>query len=305
MNKDNTYKPLLVIITGPTASGKTALSVRIAEKLNCKIISADSRQFYKGMSIGTAAPTQEELNKVKHYFIGHLNIDDKYNVSKYETDVDELLKEIFSTDKIVMLTGGSGLYIDAVCNGIDDIPSPPPALRKSLHYRYQKKGLEDLRLQLKLLDPEYYNNVDIKNPGRIIRALEVCLTSGKTYTSFRKHKLKKNNYRILKIGIETDRKILHTRINNRVDNMIKEGLVDEVKSLTKWRHCNALNTVGYKEIFSFLDGNISLVDAIEKIKTNTRRYARRQITWFNKDKDIKWFSLDEEDKIMEIIMKSL
>lgn len=293
--------PLLVIITGPTASGKTSLSVDIASKLNCKIISADSRQFYKGMEIGTAAPTKKELNQVKHFFVGHLNIDEQYDVSKFETDVNLLLKEIFFNEDITILTGGSGLYIDAVCNGIDDIPSPSPILRKTLQERFKDNGIEELRLQLKLLDPEYYNIVDLKNPNRIIRALEVCITSGRTFTSFRKKEPKKLPYRILKVGIETDRETLHNRINNRVDKMLEDGLIAEVKSLIKWRHYNALNTVGYKEIFSYLDGNMSLEEATEKIKTNTRRYARRQITWFKKDKDILWFRPEEFDKIFDVI----
>jgi tRNA dimethylallyltransferase len=304
MDSKQKYMPLLVVITGPTASGKTTLSVEIASKLNCKIISSDSRQFYKGMKIGSAAPNDEELQRVEHFFIGHLNVNDYYNVSKYEKDVNILLEKLFVENNIALLTGGSGLYIDAVCNGIDDIPDTPPQLRQSLQQQYKENGLENMRAQLQILDPEYYKIVDLNNHNRIMRALEVCISSGKPYSSFRVKAFKKKAYRILKIGIETDREVLYQRINNRVDKMIKDGLIEEVESLLPWRNCNALNTLGYKEIISYLDGKMNLPDAIEKIKVNTRRYARRQITWFKKDKEINWLNYDYE-KIFKLIQDNI
>ncbi len=298
---NNKQKPLLVVILGPTASGKTKLSINIAQHFNCKIINADSRQLYKELQIGSAAPTKEELKLAKHYFVGNLSINENYNVFKYEQDVNNLLNKIFTNENIAILTGGSGLYINAVCYGIDELPDPSPALRKSLQTKYKKEGIESIKTDLKLLDPDYYNKVDLNNPNRIIRAIEVCITSGQQYSKLRLNKIKERPYRILKIGIETERKELHSRINERVEKMISEGLVNEVKSLLPWRNYNALNTVGYKEIFMYLDGKISLNEAIEKIKTNTRRYARRQITWFKKDKDIHWFKIEEETKIIDLI----
>ncbi|HRS54612.1 MAG TPA: tRNA (adenosine(37)-N6)-dimethylallyltransferase MiaA, partial [Bacteroidales bacterium] len=282
-------------------SGKTKLSINIAQHFNCKIINADSRQLYKELQIGSAAPTKEELKLAKHYFVGNLSINENYNVFKYEQDVNNLLNKIFTNENIAILTGGSGLYINAVCYGIDELPDPSPALRKSLQTKYKKEGIESIKTDLKLLDPDYYNKVDLNNPNRIIRAIEVCITSGQQYSKLRLNKIKERPYRILKIGIETERKELHSRINERVEKMISEGLVNEVKSLLPWRNYNALNTVGYKEIFMYLDGKISLNEAIEKIKTNTRRYARRQITWFKKDKDIHWFKIEEETKIIDLI----
>ena len=286
----NAAENTLIVIVGPTASGKTGLAIELAQRLNTEIISADSRQFYKEIPIGTAAPTKEQLREVKHHFIGNLSITDNYNVSQFEADVLQLLEKKWKEHHQMIMVGGSGLYVNAVCKGIDELPDPDETLRATLNSLYKQNGIEALQQKLKKIDPEYYEVVDIHNPKRLLRAIEVCLQTGNTYTSLRKNKPKSRNFRILKIGLEIDRGLLNERINRRADEMIKNGWLDEAKSVYSFKHLNALNTVGYKEMFAFFDAKLALEEAIEKIKTNTRRFAKRQMTWFKKDRDIKWFN---------------
>ena len=298
-------KNKLLVILGPTAIGKTKLAIDIAKTFDAEIISADSRQFYKELKIGVAAPTDEELKVVKHHFVGNLSINEYYNVSKFENEVLEFLNGYFQNKRYAVMASGSGLYIDAVCKGIDELPDPDDNLRRQLKKTLKNNGLESLLKQLEQLDPEYYKIVDLNNPNRIMRALEVCLKTGKTYTSLRNNKPKKRDFEIIKIGLNRPREELFEIIENRVDKMIEQGLPDEVKGLWKYKNLNALNTVGYKEIFDYFDGNCTLDQAIEKIKTNTRRYAKRQLTWFKKDKSIHWFHPDEKEKIVEFVKNSL
>jgi tRNA dimethylallyltransferase len=294
-------KSRLLVIAGPTAVGKTSLAIDIAKTLSTEIISADSRQFYKELNIGVAAPTKEQLAEVKHHFVHHLSIVDYYNVSRFEHEVLQLLNQLFKKREYVIMTGGSGLYIDAVCKGIDVLPDPDPELREKLKTILKTEGLEPLKNQLKELDPDYYEKVDLQNPNRILRALEVCIITGEPYSKLRKNKLRKRDFEILKIGLDRPRKELFAIIENRVEEMIRSGLVDEVKSLDENRHLNALNTVGYKEIFEYLDGNWTLDHAIEKIKTNSRRYAKRQLTWFKRDQEYAWFHPEDKNKILDFI----
>ncbi|MCD4731347.1 MAG: tRNA (adenosine(37)-N6)-dimethylallyltransferase MiaA [Bacteroidales bacterium] len=294
-------KNKLIVIAGPTAIGKTTKAIQLAQWLDSEIISADSRQFYKELKIGVATPSIKELEAVKHHFVGHLSIAEYYNVSRYEQDVLRLLETYFKEHQYGILVGGSGLYIDAVCKGIDELPDPDNYLRERLKDTYNKKGLEHLKNQLQELDPEYYKIVDLNNPNRILRALEVCIATGKTYTSLRQNEAKPREFEIIKIGLDRPREELFNIIEQRVDRMIEMGLVDEVQSLQHYKNLNALNTVGYKEIFNYLDGIWTLDLTIEKIKTHTRRYAKRQLTWFKKDQDITWFHPDEMDKIIKHI----
>ncbi|MEI7597449.1 MAG: tRNA (adenosine(37)-N6)-dimethylallyltransferase MiaA [Bacteroidota bacterium] len=291
----------LVSIVGPTAVGKTDLSINIAKQLNTEIVSADSRQFYKELEIGTAPPTPEQLNIVKHHFIGHLSIEDTMDIYSYEKQCIELLNELFLLNKPIVFTGGSGLYIDAVLNGLDELPDASPEVREELFNTHKNEGIEALRLMLNKLDPDFYKEVDLANPNRMIRALEVCITTGKPFSSFRNHEKKTRNFTSIKIGLNRDREELYNRINLRVDLMIEAGLIDEAKKFYPKRHLNSLKTVGYRELFDFFDNNCSLDFAIEKIKINSRRYAKRQLTWFNRDKEIKWFHPDEEATIIEYI----
>ena len=277
--------------------GKTDVAIQIAQKWKTEIISADSRQFYKEMSIGTARPDDLQLKQVTHHFIGQLSIHDYYNVSTYEKEVLKLLKELFEKNNVVVMAGGSGLYIDSVCQGIDDFPDPKPELRKYLKGVFQDEGIGKLQEMLFKLDPEYYAAVDIQNPNRLLRALEVCYTTGKTFSEQRLNYAKKRDFEIVRIGLNLPRPELFYRIGSRVDQMMEKGLLREVEGLLPFRHLNALNTVGYKEIFEFLDSRISLHRAIENIKTNTRRYAKRQLTWFNRTDEYKWF---EPSQINEI-----
>lgn len=290
----------LLLIAGPTAVGKTSVAIDVARHFGCEIISADSRQFYSELKIGTATPTAEQQNSVKHHFVGNLSLTDNYNVSRFENEVLALLSELFAKNKFVVMVGGSGLYIKAVCDGIDDLPDVDDELRNSLHQQLEKEGIASIRAQLQKLDPAYYSKVDLANPNRIIRALEVCLATGKPYSAMRKQSRAQRNFRIIKIGLNLPRKELHERINQRVEAMMKEGLLDEARSFYPQRELNALNTVGYKELFDHFDGKYSLEDAIEKIKTNTRRYARRQITWFKKEADIFWCQPDAAEVIGQI-----
>lgn len=296
----NNGKTLIVLI-GPTGVGKTDLSIRIAEKYNSPIISADSRQLYSELKIGTAAPSEEYLKKIKHYFVGTLKLTDYYSAAQYESDVMELLDALFKNHDTILLTGGSMMYIDAICKGIDDIPTVDSETRRMMMEKYENEGLERLCSELKLLDPKYYSIVDLKNPKRVIHALEICYMTGKTYTSFRTGNKKQRPFNILKIGLSRDRDELYERINRRVDIMISEGLIDEVKSVYKYKELNSLNTVGYKEIIQYLDGNWTLDYAIDKIKQNSRIYSRKQMTWFKRDNEINWFNPDNEEDIMEFI----
>jgi tRNA dimethylallyltransferase len=281
-------KPVLIVICGPTASGKTAAAIKLAEHYCTEVISADSRQFYREMRIGTARPEESELKGVPHHFLGHLSIHEEYNIARYEMDVLKCLDQIFSSREVAIMAGGSGLYIDAVCKGVDALPAPSPEMRQQLQLRLRSGGISSLQDQLKILDPEYYRVVDPKNPARLIRALEVCLASGLPYSSFRKGKAKERPFDIIKLGMELSREELYNRISHRVDRMMDAGLADEVRSLLPYRHLNALNTFGYQELFGYFDGLTELHEAVEKIKMNTRRYAKRQLTWFRRDKEIRW-----------------
>lgn len=294
-------KKTLIVLIGPTGVGKTDLSIKIAEKYGSPIISADSRQLYSDLKIGTAAPTEEYLKRVNHYFVGTLKLTDYYSAAQYESEVISLLEELFKTNDTILLTGGSMMYIDAICKGIDDIPTVDNETRQMMMEKFEKEGLERLCAELKLLDPEYYSIVDLKNPKRVIHALEICYMTGKTYTSFRTGNKKQRPFDIIKIGLCRDREELYDRINKRVDIMINDGLVDEVKSVYQYKNLNSLNTVGYKEIIQYLEGNCTLEFAIEKIKQNSRIYSRKQMTWFKRDNEIKWFHPDREDEIMEYI----
>ena len=279
---------ILIVIAGPTASGKTAFSIEIAKALNTVILSADSRQFYKEMSIGTAAPTEEELSQVKHYFVHHISIEDKYDVADYERDALQLLGELFKTHDTVIMTGGSGLFIDAVCNGIDAMPDVSPETREKIQKLYDEGGLKALQDEVQLLDPEYFAIVDRQNPRRLQRALEVCYQTGQPFSSFRKGNAVERDFEIKKYALLWDRRQLIERIDRRVDLMLKQGLLEEAKTLYPKRHLNALNTVGYKELFAYFDGQCTLAEAVEQIKVHTRQYAKRQMTWLRKDSSYKW-----------------
>ena len=282
----------LIVIAGPTASGKTATAIRLAKELDTEILSADSRQFYKEMSIGTAAPTPKELHEVNHHFIHNISIFDQYDVATYEKDALLLLSQLFMDHQEVVLTGGSGLFIDAICNGIDAMPDIDTAVRDRVSKLYQQHGLIALQEELKQLDPEYWAIVDRKNPRRLQRALEVCYQSGDTYTSFRKATKANRDFNIKKFALLWDRQELNNRINQRVEQMLAQGLVDEARKLYPYRHLNALNTVGYKELFDYFDGKIDLMEAVEQIKLNTRHYAKRQMTWLRRDQEYQWVSAD-------------
>lgn len=295
----------LIVILGPTGVGKTDISLRLAEKFECPIVSSDSRQFYRELKIGTAAPTDEELAKAKHYFIGTRSIFDKYNAGQYEIDAINLLDELFQKHKVVLLVGGSMMYIDAVCKGFDDIPSVSAEIRAFWQKEYAEKGLEFIQNELKRLDEKHYHEVDLKNHKRVLHALEVCTMTGKPYSDFRTGKQKKRNFDILKIGLNRPRPELYERINLRVDKMVKDGLIEEARQFYPHKHLNSLNTVGYKELFAYWDGEYDLEFAINLIKRDSRRYAKRQLTWFNRDKEINWFHPDNEDLIVEFITKKL
>lgn len=293
----------LVVITGPTAVGKTALCIKLAKHYGIPIINADSRQIYRELRIGTASPSDEQLREVKHYFVGSIGIDDYYNASLYEQDVLRVLDEQFCHSPIQLLTGGSMMYIDAVCNGIDDIPTIRDDIRNEMKRRYAEEGLESLCADLQRLDPEHYAVVDRKNYRRVIHALEICYQTGQTYTSFRKQERKQRPFRIVKIGLNRERDELYQRINSRVDQMMTDGLLDEARSLYDKRSNNALNTVGYKEMFAYLDGTWTLDEAIERMKGNTRRYARKQLTWFRRDTEMQWFHPKQQEDILNYISK--
>jgi len=278
----------LIVIAGPTASGKTAAAIKLAKELDTEIISADSRQFYKEMSIGTAAPTAKELLEVKHYFVHNISIFDKYDVAQYEQEVLLLLERLFIEHKAVILTGGSGLFIDAVCNGIDEMPDIDREVREKVNALYHEQGIQALQQEIQRLDPEYWAIVDQKNPRRLQRALEVCYQTGNSFSSYRSAKKAKRDFDIKKYALFWDRNELNNRINQRVEMMLSQGLVDEARALYPHRELNALNTVGYKELFDYFDGKISLMEAVEQIKLNTRHYAKRQMTWLRRDTAYQW-----------------
>jgi tRNA dimethylallyltransferase len=302
MNSDS--PSVLIVLTGPTAVGKTSLSISIARTFSAEILSADSRQFFREIRIGTAQPSIELLQSVPHHFIAHLSIHDQYNVSLFESDVLLKLDHLYKTSSSALLVGGSGLYINAVCHGIDELPDPDGALREQLINLYQSKGIKSLQDKLRVLDPVYFKQVDQSNPKRLLRAIEVCLATGLPYSSLRKNEPKPRKFRILKIGLHRDRDELNEHINARVDQMMEDGFLTEVKGLMPFRHLNALNTVGYKELFDHLDGKYSLEQAVEKIKTNTRRFAKRQMTWFRKDQEISWFHPDDLIEIIRFIKQN-
>jgi tRNA dimethylallyltransferase len=283
-------KKVLITIVGPTAVGKTDLAIKLANLFNTEIISADSRQFYKELNIGTAKPSKLELESNKHHLINNISINDDYNISQFQNDADKIILDIFSKNKYAILVGGSGLYIDAVLYGIDKIPKVRTSVRKKLNDEFERNGLKSLTAKLTELDPESLKTIDINNPRRVIRALEVTISTKLPYSSFLKTKNQKSKYNEIIIGLNKDRAQLHDLINTRVDQMIQKGLVEEVRSLIKSRNKNALNTIGYSEIFNYLDNEYSHEMAVEKIKTNSRRYAKRQLTWFNSNKSIRWFN---------------
>ena len=293
----------LVVITGPTAVGKTELCLNIAESYGIPIINADSRQIYSDMHIGTASPTEEQLRRVKHYFVGNLHLGDYYNASMFEQDVLHVLEKEFDgrNDHIALMTGGSMMYIDAVCNGIDDIPTITDDVRQWMKQRLENEGLERLCEELRLMDPEYYAIVDRHNTRRVIHALEICHQTGHTFTSYRVRERKQRPFAIVKIALNREREVLYERINRRVDSMMAAGLEDEARRLLPYRHENALNTVGYKELFAYFDGIWPLDEAVERIKGNTRRYARKQLTWFKRDPAVRWFDTDDNKEIMTYI----
>ena len=294
----------LIVILGPTGVGKTELSLRIAEQFGSCIISADSRQFYRDIPIGTAAPTPDQLARVKHYFVGTLGLEDYYSASQYEVDTLKLLSQLFEQQEVVVMSGGSMMYIDAVCNGIDDIPTVTDETRQMVRSRYEAEGLETLVSELRILDPAYYDRVDRKNTARVLHALEICYQTGHTFTSFRTGKKKLRPFNIIKVGLNRPRPELFDRINHRVSAMMDEGLLDEVQRVLPFRNCNSLNTVGYKELFNYLDGEWELDFALDRMRKNTRVYAKKQLTWFKRDESVCWFHPEEHsicDRLHDIV----
>lgn len=294
-------KNTLIVLPGPTGVGKTAVATDLALRLGCEIISCDSRQFYREMRIGTAAPDEEQLARVKHHFVGFLSVRDYYSISLFERDVLALLPSLFSNCPFAIMTGGSMLYMDAVCRGMDDIPDTDPAVRQKFIDMYRREGIGGLRMALKLLDPDHYAKVDLHNPRRVMRALEISESTGRPYSSFLTSARRERDFRILKAGLTLGRPELYARIDRRVDRMISAGLEEEAASLKMLRELNALNTVGYREMFMYFDGEITREQAVALIKRNTRRYARRQLTWWNRDKEIKWFDAGNSDMIIDWI----
>ncbi|MCM8570639.1 tRNA (adenosine(37)-N6)-dimethylallyltransferase MiaA [Gramella jeungdoensis] len=284
----------LINIIGPTAIGKTSLAIAVANHFDTEIISADSRQFFKEMKIGTAVPEADELEAAPHHFIQHISIEDKYSVGDFEREAIDKLKELFTKHKAAVMVGGSGLYIKAVTEGLDDFPEVDPEIRENLNKHLEEDGIDWLQQKLFILDPEHYKNIDVQNPHRLIRALEICIGTGKNYSSFLHKEKPDRDFKTISIGLTTERELIYDRINKRVDMMIENGLVEEAKRLYPKSELNALNTVGYKELFRYFEGEIDLETAISEIKKNTRRFAKRQLTWFRKDPDIKWFEYDED-----------
>lgn len=295
----------LIVLPGPTGVGKTAFAIELAERLGCDIISCDSRQFYSEMKIGTAAPDNEQLSRVKHHFIGFLSVKDYYSISLFERDVMALLPSLFEANPVAVMTGGSMLYMDAVCRGMDDIPDTDPAVRQKYLTMYSNEGIEGLRIALKILDPASYSRVDLHNPRRILRALEITESTGAPYSSFLTAPVRKRDFRIIRAGLTRARAELYQRIDRRVDMMMEEGLEAEAASLMEYRGLNALNTVGYRELFRWFDGEITRDQAVMLIKRNTRRYARKQLTWWNRDSEINWFDASEKEMMNSWIDEQL
>ena len=298
-------KKSLIVLLGPTAVGKTELSLQLAERLGCPIISADSRQLYRDMVVATAAPTREQLARVPHHFIGTLSLTDYYSAAQYEADALALIEQLFTRHDTLLLTGGSMMYIDAVCNGIDEIPTISEEVRRAVVTRYEEAGLDVLLEELLRLDPVFYERVDRRNPKRVIHAVEICRMTGQPYSSLRTETKKERPFDIVKIGLTRPREELYERINSRVDAMMRDGLEAEARKLYPYRHLNALNTVGYKEMFAYFDGTYDLPTAVEKIKRNTRVYARKQMTWFRRDDTIVWFTPDDRLKLLAYVEKRL
>lgn len=294
----------VIVLLGPTGVGKTALSIDLATYYNSPIISADSRQFFKGLTIGTAAPTADQLARVPHHLVGMLEVEDYYSASEFERDALAIIADLHQTHDVVVVSGGSMMYIDALCYGIDDVPTIDDELRKEVYAQYEREGLEPIQAQLKMLDPVFYDQVDLKNYKRVIHALEVCLMTGKPYSSFRTNTKKYRPFNIVKVGLMRERQELYARINQRVEDMMAQGLLDEAKQFFDKRHLNSLNTVGYKEMFNYLSGEWTLDFAVEKIKQNTRIYSRKQMTWFKRDEEINWINLSEtttEEALKKVI----
>ena len=296
----------LITLQGPTGVGKTELSLRLAEFFDTCILNADSRQVYRDIPIGTAAPTEAEKQRVPHHFVGMLALDDYYSAAQYESDVLQLLNdEVFPQKDVAILSGGSMMYIDAVCKGIDDIPTIDAETREMMRERYEREGLEPLAEELRLLDPDYYAECDIRNPKRVVHALEICYMTGRTYTSFRVRRKAHRPFRIIKVGLQREREELYARINRRVDCMMQDGWLDEARRVLPFRHCNSLNTVGYKELFKYLDGEWELDFALEKIRRNTRVYSRKQMTWFRRDEEVRWFHPEDANGILDYLQAVL
>ncbi len=288
----------LINIIGPTAIGKTSLSIKVARHFNTEIISADSRQFFKEMKIGTAVPEKHELEAAPHHFIQHISVEDNYSVGDFERNAIKKLEDLFQSRDLVVMVGGSGLYIKAITEGLDNFPEVDPQIRQNLNKHLEEDGIDWLQQKLFVLDPEYYKSADVQNPHRLIRALEICIETGKPFSSFLDQEKKARHFKTISIGLTADRELIYERINKRVDLMIKNGLVEEARALYSKRELNALNTVGYKELFQYFDGDIDLETAISEIKKNTRRFAKRQLTWFRKDENIEWFKYDEDPQLI-------
>lgn len=291
----------LIVIVGPTGVGKTELCLKVAEAFGTVIVNADSRQIFKEIPVGTAAPTIAERRRIRHFFVGNLHIDQYYNASMFENDVIALLDTLFKEKDYVIMSGGSMMYVDAVCNGIDDIPTVDTATRSKVMREYEEKGLDYICGRLEELDPEYYSIVDKRNPKRVIHAVEICLSTGRTYTSFRVNAKKERPFNIIKVGLTLDREQLYERIDGRVDRMVADGLIQEAEKMYPYRNLNSLNTVGYKELFDYFDGKCTLEEAVFRIKCDTHKYCRKQLTWFKRDKDIHWFSPNNVEEIINYI----
>ena len=297
----STKRGTLIVVVGPTGSGKSALAVKLAQHYNAPVISTDSRQVFRNMAIGTAQPTAEELAAAKHYFIADREVEDDFNCGKYEVEALALLERLFAENRYVVAVGGSGLYIQALCEGMDSLPEADDALRAELKARLASEGLEVLADELRRLDPKYAEEVDIQNPARVMRALEVCITTGRPYSEQRMGKVAERPFNIVKVGTDMSRDVLYERINRRVDMMVEQGLVAEAMAMYPKRHLNALQTVGYRELFEHFDGNCSLEEAIELIKRNSRRYAKRQLTWFRRDESTGWYSPDDIEGVVAFV----
>lgn len=292
----------LVVITGPTGVGKSDTAVWLARELNAEIISADSRQLYRDIPIGTAAPTAEQMAEVKHHFVGTLSLEEYYSAAQFEDDVMQLLPQLFARSPYVVMCGGSMMYVDAVCKGIDNIPTISDEIRREVVERFERDGAEAMREELRRLDPVYYNQVDLKNHKRVIHAVEICLQAGRPYSELRTNSVKQRPFRIVKIGLNLPREQLFDRINRRVEKMIEAGLVDEVRRFYPQRHLNSLNTVGYKELFAWMDGTMDYDTAVARIQKNTRVYAKKQLTWYAKDTDMHWFAPSDHQEILKLVM---